>query len=105
MKSAQYSSGFTAYMRSQLKAKYPDLYFDDIDHYAGSVVVEATVSTSSGTKSGTLVPPPPHQRSVPTKVASPPPPEHPQQTLDLLLTMIVLNRSPSRYTAGSFEDS
>ena len=43
---------FTTYMTDLLKTKFPGYQFDDIDHYAGSLVVETTVSTSSATKSG-----------------------------------------------------
>ena len=43
---------FTAYMKELLKTKFPNFKFDDIDHYAGSLVVETTVSTSTGTKEG-----------------------------------------------------
>ena len=45
-------TGFSAYMKELLKTKFPDFKFDDIDHYAGSLVVETTVSTSAGTKKG-----------------------------------------------------
>jgi len=44
---------FTTYMKEQLKKKFPDFQFDDVDHYAGSVTVEATVSTSSSNKDDT----------------------------------------------------
>ena len=47
-------SGFTAYMKNMLSTKYPEYYFDDIDHYAGSIVVETTLSTKTGTKSGKI---------------------------------------------------
>ena len=48
------SPAFTTYMSSFLKERYPDLEFADIDHYAGSLIVETTVYTSSKTKKGEL---------------------------------------------------
>eukprot|EP00116_Pleurobrachia_bachei_P002828 sb/3463090/ len=44
---------FTSYISTLLSTKYPDYTFEDVDHYEGSLIVEATVSTSTANKDDT----------------------------------------------------